>query len=60
MKLRMAVTPGNLGGSLSVAIGCAQGSFSTRTLQKQAGEISESVPGSKVEERGYICMVALF
>lgn len=50
MKLGMAVTLGNLIGSLSVAIGCVQCSLSTWTLQEQAGDAPESIPGSKVEE----------
>lgn len=59
MELCMAVTLGNLGGSLSVAIGCVQRSLSTWTLQEQAGDTFESILGSKVEEWWYICMVEL-
>lgn len=56
----MAVTLGNLNGSLSMAIGCVQCSLSTWTLQEQAGDALKSIPGSKVEEWWCICMVELW
>lgn len=46
----MAVTLGNLCGSLTVPIGCVQCSLSAWTLQEQAGHTLESILGSKVEE----------
>lgn len=55
----MAVTLGDLGGGLSVAIGQARCSSSTWTLQEQAGDTCESILSSKVEERGHVRMVGL-
>lgn len=60
MKLCVAVTLGNLSGSVSVTIGCVQRSLSTWTLQEQAGDTFESKLGSKVEEWRYIFMVELW
>lgn len=50
MKLCVAVTLGDVGGSLAVAVGGAQRSLSTWTLQQQAGDARESILGSEVEE----------
>lgn len=59
MKLAVAVALGDLNRGLSVAIGCAQRPLGAWTMQEQAGDAPESVPGSEVEERWRVCMVEL-
>lgn len=55
VQLRMALTLCDLGGRLSVPIGCVQRSLNTWTLQQEAGDAPESILGSKVEERWSVC-----